>query len=56
MLLLNHHIFVKSNKNKVFLIYCSSSSFFFLKENKLKRFAVALKLLTVSSLNSNVFC
>ena len=55
-MLLNYHIFVKSNKNKVFLIYCSSSAFFFLKENKLKRLAVAFKLLTVSSLSSNVFC
>ena len=44
-------------KNKVLLIYCSFSSFFFfLKDKKLKKLAVTLKLFTVLSLNSNVFC
>ena len=52
MLLLNLHIFVWSNKNKVLLICCS----FFLKNKKLNKLAVALKLLTILSLNSNVFC
>ena len=30
--------------------------FFFLKDMKLKKLAVALKFVTVLSLNSNVFC
>ena len=55
MLLLNHHIFLQSNKNKVLLIFCSFS-FFFLKDKKLNKLAVALKLLAVISLNSNVSC
>ena len=42
-------------KNKVLLIYCSFSFFLLLKDKKLKKLAVALKLLTVLSLNSSVF-
>ena len=42
-------------KNKVLLIYCSFSFFLFLKDKKLKKLAVALKLLAVLSLNSVVF-
>ena len=42
-------------KNKVLLIYCSFSFFLFLKDKKLKKLAVALKLLAVLSLNSSVF-
>ena len=57
MLLLNHHIFVLSSKNKVLLIYSAFIYLFiYLKDNKLKKLAVALKFLTVLSLNSNVFC
>ena len=47
-MLLNHHIFVQSNKNEVLLIYCSCS--FFLKDKILKKLAVTVKFLTVSSL------
>ena len=56
MLLLNHHIFVWSNKNKVVLICCSVAFLFLKKDKKLKKLAVAFNLLTVLSLNSNVFC
>ena len=42
-------------KNKVLLIYCSFSFSLLLKDKKLKKLAVALKLLTVLSLNSSVF-
>ena len=47
--------FCVSSKNKVLLIYCSFYLFIYLKDNKLKKLAVALKFLTVLSLNS-VFC
>ena len=51
MLLLNHHIFVLSNKNRKV-----NKLVLFLKDKKLKKLVVALKLLTVLSLNSNAFC
>ena len=64
MLLLNHHIFAQSNKNEVLEIYCSFSIIIiiiiiiiiFWEDMKLKKLAVALKFVTVLSLNSNVFC
>ena len=48
-------IFLCNKNNKVLLIYCSFSFFFFLKDQKLKKLALTLKLLTVLSFNSNVF-
>ena len=61
MLLLNRHIFAQSNKNEVLEIYCSFSIIIiiiiiFWEDMKLKKLAVALKFVTVLSLNSNVFC
>ena len=59
IVLLNHHIFVQTNKIDVLLIYRSFSFaafLFFLKDKKLKKLAEALKFLTVLSVNSNVFC
>ena len=56
ILLLNHQIFVLSNKNEVLLIYCSFS--FFQKDKRLKKLTVALKFLyflAVLNLNSNLF-
>ena len=54
LMLLNHDIFAKSNKNKVLLI-SRSFSFSFLEDKKLKKLAVALTLLIVLSLKSNIF-
>ena len=60
-IVMNYHIFflcsiLVYNKNEVLQIYCSFSIFFFfLIDNKLIKLAVALKFLTVLSLNSNVF-
>ena len=51
---LNNHIFVKGNKNKVLVIYWSFY-FYFLEDKKLKKLAVALTLLIVLSLKSNIF-
>ena len=56
MLLLNHHIFVRSKKNEVLQIYCSFSIFICLKDKKLRKLAVALTFLTVLSLSLHVFC
>ena len=59
MLLLNHHFFVYGNKNEVLQIYCNCSGFFFLlllKGKILKKLVVALKFLTVLTLNCNIFC
>ena len=55
---MNHRIFVQSNKNEVLLIYCSFSFLFFFEDQKLKKFAVALKflyLVAVLSFNSKLF-